>query len=92
MFDTSALRKTSEVEAGRLPWRAKTVTMIAVTVEGDPTPAIRIQQAHDIEAKRLIIRTAKGNPNTAVLIAWPGEFRQDVFVVDDYDKALADMR
>ena len=92
MFDTSALRKTSSASPGTIPWRDERVTMILLAIEGDPSPGVRVQQAHDIEAKRIMIRAARGNPNLCVLVSWPGLKRQDVFVVDDYDKALADMR
>jgi hypothetical protein len=75
-FDTAALRRTGEQE-----WRASTVTFIWIDVNG------RITQAQGIGDKRRFLREA--GDDDCLLLAWPGQHRQDIFVIDDRDAALA---
>jgi hypothetical protein len=78
-FDTAALRRTGEQEW--VPWRASTVTFISIDVNG------RITQAQGIEDKRRFLREA--GDDDCLLLAWPGQYRQDIFVIDDRDAGLA---
>ena len=78
-FDATSLRRTSEQE--RIPWRARDVTMIWIEVGG------RITQAQGIEEKRRALEKAPAAD--CLLLAWPGEWRQDIFLVDDRAAALA---
>lgn len=69
------LRKASEAES--IPWMDSRVTLLHIV----PVP-LRIKQAVTVEAKvnmlGEVIRT-----EGIVLACWPGEYRQDVFLVDD---------
>jgi hypothetical protein len=77
-YDTTALHKTSEAED--VPWRARDVALVWITREG------HIRQAAGIEDKRVSIREA--HPDDVLLLAWPGRWRQDIFVIDDRSAAL----
>lgn len=70
-FDANALRRTSE--ADYVPWRAREVTLIRLREDG------RITQAQGITEKREALREA--NPEDCLLLAWPGQYRQDVFLM-----------
>ena len=78
-FDANALRRTSE--ADYVPWRARDVTLIWLREDG------RITQAQGITEKREALREA--NPEDCLLLAWPGQYRQDVFLIDDRGSALS---
>jgi len=72
-FDGKALRPTSEVPS--FPWLVKLVTLIRVTPDGV------ITQAKSDAEKRTMLGEA--DEQDLVLAAWPGEWSQDVFLVDD---------
>jgi hypothetical protein len=77
-FDASTLRRTSD--ADHVPRTAGDVTLIRISESG------RITQAQRIEEKRSALRDA--DPGECLLLAWPGQWRQDIFLVDDRDAAL----
>jgi hypothetical protein len=77
-FDASQLRRTSD--ADHVPWRANDVTLIWISEAG------RITQAQRIEDKRSALRDAASGD--CLLLAWPGQWRQDIFLVDDRQAAL----
>jgi hypothetical protein len=79
LFDASTLRRTSDAE--HVSWRAGDVTLIWITEGG------RITQAQRIEEKRSALRDAASSD--CLLLAWPGQWRQDIFLVDDRHAALA---
>jgi hypothetical protein len=73
-FETSSLRRTSA--SGEIfPWRASDVTLIRVAARGAVT------QAQTIGAKQAMLDTA--DDDDLLLAAWPGRWRQDIFVIDD---------
>ena len=72
-YDPSRLRKTSDNEW--TPWRAHDVTMIRIAVDGT------ITQAGTITEKRQMIEDAADED--CLLLAWPGQYRQDIFWIDD---------
>lgn len=76
-FDASSLRRASGVD--HFPWGGARVTLIRVDVHGVVTQASRIT-----EKRQLLEEVGKSD---IVLAAWPGEWRQDVFWVDDLDAA-----
>ena len=78
-FDASSLRRTSGAE--HVPWRARDVTLIWIRSEG------RITQAQGITSKREALQDAA--PGDCLLLAWPGQYRQDIFLIDDRRAALA---
>jgi hypothetical protein len=57
------------------------VTLIWIRTDG------RITQAQGITDKRDAVQEAAGND--CLLLAWPGQHRQDIFLIDDRDAALA---
>lgn len=81
-LDASSLRRTSSVD-GRFPWRGQTVTLIRVDAKGIVTQATRITD------KRTLLLEA--GPKDLVLAAWPGQWSQDVFLVDDLKAARAEL-
>lgn len=78
-FDGKALRPTSAVQS--FPWLAKLVTLVRVTPDGV------VSQAKSDAEKRAMLGEA--DEQDLVLAAWPGEWSQDVFVVDDLKGARA---
>jgi hypothetical protein len=64
-----------------VPWRARDVTLIWIRAGG------RITQAQGITDKRAALEEA--DDDDCLLLAWPGQFRQDVFLIDDRRSALA---
>ncbi|MBB5936466.1 hypothetical protein [Streptomyces zagrosensis] len=81
-FDASSLRRTSTVDVG-FPWRGQTVTLIRIDARGTVTQATRISD------KRAML--AQATPKDLVLAAWPGQWSQDVFLVDDLKAAREEM-
>ncbi|KEF06314.1 MULTISPECIES: hypothetical protein [Streptomyces] len=81
-FDASSLRRTSSVEGG-FPWRGQTVTLLRIDAKGVVTQATRITE------KRAML--AHAGPKDLVLAAWPGQWSQDVFVVDDFKAACEEI-
>jgi len=76
-FDSRALRTASS--AGSFPWLARLVTLIRVTADGVVT------QAKSDAEKRAMVGGA--DDRDLLLAAWPGDWSQDVFVVDDLKAA-----
>ena len=68
-----ALRRTSENEP--FPWLLKLATLVRVARDGT------VQQAKTDGEKRALLGAARDGD--LVLAAWPGEWSQDIFVVDD---------
>jgi hypothetical protein len=79
-FDASCLRHASG-SADVFPWRARDVTFLLITTTG------RVSQAQGIAEKRALLETA--DENDCLLAAWPGRWKQDIFVIDDRKAALA---
>jgi hypothetical protein len=73
-FDASSLRKTSAVGDG-IPWKGRDVTLIWLRCDG------RISQAGTVTEKREALNAAERED--CLLLAWPGRYRQDIFLVDD---------
>ncbi|WP_199746699.1 MULTISPECIES: hypothetical protein [unclassified Amycolatopsis] len=71
-FD-ARLRPTSSAES--LPWLARTVTLLRVGADGVVT------QAKTDADKRAMLGAAEDRD--LLVVAWPGEWSQDLFVVDD---------
>jgi hypothetical protein len=76
-FDSRALRTASSAES--FPWLARLVTLIRITADGVVT------QAKSDGEKRALLGGA--DDRDLLLAAWPGEWSQDVFVVDDLKAA-----
>jgi len=72
-FDGKALRSTSGTPS--FPWLVKLVTLVRVTPDGVVT-----QAKSDAEKRTML---GEADEQDLVLAAWPGEWSQDVFVVDD---------
>lgn len=81
-FDASGLRRSGEQE---VPWRARDVTLIWIQT------SVRVAQAQGIEEKRQVLRTARPRPDDLLLLAWPGRYRQDIFLVDERDRAIREL-
>lgn len=79
MFDATSLRRTSSSD--EVPWRARDVTLIWIRADG------RVTQAQGITEKRSALEEA--GDEDCLLLAWPGQWRQDVFWIDDRTAALA---
>jgi hypothetical protein len=74
-------RRSGEQE---VPWRARDVmTLIWIQTSGP------VAQAQGIEEKRQVLRTARRDD--LLLLAWPARYRQDIFLVDDRDRALREL-
>ena len=78
-MDVSTLRKASQQE--HFPYLANTVTFIRVSVTDHV-----IQQAKTKVQKRARVASAK--ESDILLAAWPGQWSQDIFVLDDRAEAL----
>jgi hypothetical protein len=78
-FTTTGLRTASS--STRLPWHGRTVTLICVGADGVVT------QAKTVAEKRALLDRATGKD--LVLVAWPGQWSQDIYVVDDRKAARA---
>jgi hypothetical protein len=76
-FDSRALRTTSSAES--FPWLARLVTLVRVAADG------MVTQAKSDAEKRAMLGTAEDGD--LLLAAWPGEWSQDIFVVDDLKAA-----
>lgn len=72
-YNTSSLRRTSQ--NGELPWLDRLVTLVRISADGEVT------QATSDRDKRAMIGSV--GDRDLVLVAWPGQWSQDVFVVDD---------
>jgi len=80
-LDGIALRRTSHNES--FPWLLRQVTLVRVTSDGTA------EQAKTDGEKRALLATA--GDDDLVLAAWPGEWSQDVFVVDDLRAARIEL-
>ncbi|MDI5979294.1 hypothetical protein [Amycolatopsis magusensis] len=67
------LRRTSQ--NNQFPWQSNLVTLVRVGRDGT------VRQAQTDPEKRALVGAARDGD--LLLAAWPGEWRQDVFVVDD---------
>jgi hypothetical protein len=81
-FDTSSLRSASS--AGRLPWLGRSVTLLRVDTTGV------VHQAKTDSEKRSLLESATSKD--LVLVAWPGQWNQEIYVVDDLRAARAAVR
>jgi hypothetical protein len=81
-FDTSGLRNASS--ATRLPWLGRSVTLLRVDTTGV------VHQAKTDSDKRALLDTATSKD--LVLVAWPGQWGQDIYVVDDLRAARTGVR
>ena len=81
-FDTSALRNACS--ASRMPWLQRSVTLILVDATGV------VHQAKTDSDKRALLDSA--TRKDLVLVAWPGQWGQDIYVVDDLRAARAAVR
>jgi hypothetical protein len=58
-----------------VPWSDRNVAMLCVSPSGE------VRSAHTVTGKRQMLEDAA--PGDLLLVAWPGQRRQSVFVVDD---------
>ena len=73
-FDGSGLRQTSDAP---VPFRQRHVTFVRVGADG------RIEQAYTVSGKRELL--GRLEPGDGLLAAWTGDYRTDVFWVDDLE-------
>jgi hypothetical protein len=78
-FTTTGLRNASG--STRLPWHGRAVTLICVGADG------LVTQAKTVAEKRALLDRA--TRKDLVLVAWPGQWSQDIYVVDDRKAARA---
>jgi hypothetical protein len=78
-FTTAGLRNASSTS--RLPWDGRAVTLICVGADGV------VSQAKTVPEKRALLATA--GSKDLVLVAWPGQWSQVIYVVDDRKAARA---
>ncbi|MGH3857992.1 hypothetical protein [Actinokineospora sp.] len=78
-YTTLGLRAAST--STRLPWQARTVTLICVGADGV------VAQAKTVPEKRDLLDMARRTD--LVLVAWPGQWSQDIYLVDDREAARA---
>lgn len=72
-YDASTLRKTSDTKD--FPYTSRLVTFIHISANGTVTAD------HTLTGKRsMLTRAGQGD---LLLAAWPGQHRQDVFMIDD---------
>lgn len=74
-WDTGVLRRTSEAP---VPWKSPRVARFACRAK------VSAQITRLRVSEMLKIATARD----LLLVAWPGEWRQDIFVIDDREAAL----
>jgi len=75
-WDTGVLRRASEAS---VPWKGPRVAMICVSGKS-------VRADHTVTGKREMLKIATARD--LLLVAWPGEWRQDIFVIDDREAAL----
>jgi hypothetical protein len=66
-----------------VPFASNLVPLIFIP--GDREQEIII--TNNENAKEILIARARNDPESVLLAAWPGEWRQDVFVVNDLEEA-----
>lgn len=81
-FDMSHLRSASST--ARLPWLGRSVTLLRVDATGV------VEQAKSDSEKRALLASSTGKD--LVLVAWPGQWSQEIYVVDDLRAARAAVR
>jgi len=74
----------SASSAARLPWLGRSVTLLRVDGTGI------VEQAKSDSEKRALLATATSKD--LVLVAWPSQWSQDIYVVDDLRAARAAVR
>lgn len=74
---TEGMRKASEAP---IPWKSPLVVLLHIGAD-------TVTAASSIGGKRSLLREAA--PGDLILAAWPGDYRQDTFVVDNLDVARA---
>lgn len=79
---TVTLRRTSEVE--HFPWNGNRVTLIKVC-----TKTYTITQAKTRVQKREMVLGLL--PDEILLAAWPGNWSQDIFLIDNVQPAIRDL-
>ena len=62
-----------------VPWKSASVAVICISHDK------RITVARTITGKRQMLQAV--SPDDMLLAGWPGQYRQDVFVVDDLKAA-----
>jgi hypothetical protein len=77
-LDASTLRRAGDQE--RFPYGSKKVPFILIAGGA-------ITQAKSTGDKRAACATAAADPGAVLLAPWPGEYSQDVFLIDDPAKA-----
>ena len=81
-WNAQGLRRASDQE--RMPWSMKTVTFLRIT------PDLEVMQAKKPGEKLAMLEAA--GPEDLVLVAWPGKWSQDIFVMDDRERARKALR
>lgn len=76
----STFRSAAETD-GRFPYASNTVPFILI--EPDAAP----QWAQKVNDKLILVTRAKQIAGSTLLAVWPGNWRTDVFKVDDLAKA-----
>jgi hypothetical protein len=82
-WSTVGLRRVSDVP-GLIPWKSPLVGLIRVRAAGD---ACEIAHARTVGEKRSMV--AGLLPSDCVVVAWPGQHSQDMFLLDDSDELRA---
>jgi hypothetical protein len=67
-----------------LPWLGRSVTLLRVDATGV------VEQAKSDSEKRALLASSTGKD--LVLVAWPGQWSQEIYVVDDLRAARAAVR
>jgi hypothetical protein len=78
--DASTLRRASDQEW--FPYKSPKVPFILIY-------AGQITQAKSVGDKRTACATAAADPDAVLLAAWPGEWSQDIFLLDPVKAAEA---
>lgn len=76
-WDAQALRHISDQE--RVLWKMKTLTLLRIT------PGLEVTQAKKVKEKVAMLMAA--GPDDLLLVCWPGKWSQDIFVLDDRERA-----
>lgn len=82
-WSTVGLRKVSDVP-GLIPWKSPLVALIRLRTDGD---ACEIAHARTVGEKRSMVDSLQ--PSDCVVVAWPGQYSQDLFLLDDSDELRA---
>jgi hypothetical protein len=83
-WQLSGLRKASEVKDATFPFKSPLVVFLRVrggATEGEITAAYRVTD------KRALLDGLK--EGDLLLAGWPGQYRQEAFLVDDWEAARA---